>query len=120
MTEGATDTATAEPLPVTEDVPTVAAATPREWVMANLFNSWGNAVLTAVFGLLIAVVAFRGVRFLFVSGRWEIIRVNLTNFMLGRFPRDELYRPWIAIYVAAFLFGPVVGTFAADLRTGRR
>jgi general L-amino acid transport system permease protein len=112
MTEGVTDTAPFEPLPVTRDVPTVPAATPAQWIRANLFNTWGNSVLTVVFGALIAVVAFRGVRFLFVSGRWDVIRVNLTNFMLGRFPREALYRPWVAIFLAAFVAGLAAGVQA--------
>jgi general L-amino acid transport system permease protein len=112
MTEGITDTATTEPLPVTEDILTVAAPTPGRWVMANLFNSWFNSIVTVVFGVLIAVVAFRGLRFLFVSGRWDIVRVNLTSFMVGRFPREELYRPWIAIFIAAFIAGLAVGVQA--------
>jgi general L-amino acid transport system permease protein len=109
MTEGVTDTAPIEPLPVIEDVPTAPAATPGEWIRANLFNSWGNSILTLLFGLLVAVAVFRGIRFLFVSGRWEIIRVNLTNFMVGRFPREELFRPWIAIFIAAFVAGVTAG-----------
>jgi general L-amino acid transport system permease protein len=112
MTEGVTDTAPAEPLPVTRDIPSVPAATPGQWIRANLFNSWGNSLMTVVFGLLIAVAAYRGVRFLFVSGRWEIIRVNLTNFMVGRFPRDALYRPWIAVFIAAFVAGLAAGVQA--------
>ena len=114
MTEGVTDTAPAEPLPVTRDIPSVPAATPGQWIKANLFNSWGNSIITVVFGVLIAVTAVRGLRFLFVSGRWEVIRVNLANFMLGRFPRDELYRPWTAIFIAALVAG-----LAAGMQAGR-
>ena len=115
--QGLTDTALEEPLPVTEDVAVQPAATPGQWIRANLFNSWANSVLTVVFGLLIVFVGFRALRFLFVSGRWDIIRVNLTNFMVGRFPRDELFRPWIAIYIAAFMAGVTVGVHAG--RDGR-
>jgi His/Glu/Gln/Arg/opine family amino acid ABC transporter permease subunit len=25
---------------------------------------------------------------------WEIVRANLRNFMIGQFPKDELWRPW--------------------------
>jgi general L-amino acid transport system permease protein len=110
--QGVTDTATAEPLPVIEDVPTVPAATPAQWIGANLFNSWGNSVLTVAFGALLVLAAVRGVRFVLVSGRWDVVRVNLTNFMVGRFPREQLHRPWTAIYIAAFVAGLAAGVHA--------
>ena len=112
MSLGTTDTAMQEPQPAPEEQPAVRAATPGEWVRANLFNSWFNSVVTVVFGALIAFVAFRAARFVFVSGRWEIVRVNLTNLMLGRFPRDQLFRPWAAIFIAAFIAGIAVGISA--------
>ena len=114
MTEGITDTALPEPLPVVEDVAVEPAASPTDWVRKNLFNSWRNIVLTVVFGGLILVAGFRALRFVFVSGRWEIVRVNLTNLMVGRFPRDELYRPWIAIFIAAFVAGLAAGVQQRD------
>ena len=112
MSLGATDTAMQEPQPVPEERPAVPAASPGEWLRVNLFSSWPNSVVTVVFGALIAYVGFRAVRFVFVSGRWEIIRVNLTNLMLGRFPREELYRPWTAIFIAAFVAGIAAGVTA--------
>ncbi|MBW3577799.1 MAG: amino acid ABC transporter permease [Actinobacteria bacterium] len=65
----------------------------REWVGQNLFASAGQTVLTVVFGLLLAWVAYKTFRFVFITGRWRVIEVNLTTFMLGRFPRAELWRP---------------------------
>jgi general L-amino acid transport system permease protein len=78
---------------------------PRDCVRVNLLSPWNNAALTIVFGGLMGWVLFRALRFVFVTGRWEIIQVNLTNFMIGRFPRDELYRPWIAIMLVALVAG---------------
>jgi general L-amino acid transport system permease protein len=44
-----------------------------------------------------------------VTAEYEIIRVNLTNFMVGRFPRDELWRPWAAAGLTATMLGMAVG-----------
>jgi general L-amino acid transport system permease protein len=109
MTAGPIETRTEEPLPLPEaETPPERRLPPGMWVRENLFNSPLNTVLTIVFGLLIAWVVFRATRFVFVTGRWQVIEQNLTNFMVGRFSRDELYRPWIAIYLAAGAAG--VGT----------
>jgi general L-amino acid transport system permease protein len=72
---------------------------PGEWAKENLFSNWWNSLLTIVFGALLAWVLFRAARFVFVTGRWDVVQVNLTNFLVGRFPRGELYRVWTAIYL---------------------
>jgi general L-amino acid transport system permease protein len=87
---------------------------PRRWTRENLFNSPLNTVLTVVFGVIIAFALFRTVRFVFFTGRWEIIEVNLTNYMVGRFPRDQLFRVWIAIFLASLAGG--IGMGLSSLR----
>jgi general L-amino acid transport system permease protein len=82
------------------------------WVRRNLFNGPLNSVLTVVFGGLLAFLAFRAVRFAFVSGRWEIVRRNLTSFLVFTFPRTELWRVWIALFVVA----AAVAFFAGGVR----
>jgi general L-amino acid transport system permease protein len=102
-------TALTEPIPVPEGEPRVRAASPAQWVTQNLFNTWYNAVLTVVFAVLLAWVGFKAARFVFVTGRWEIIRVNLMTAMLGPFPRGELYRLWIAVFLIAATVGVSFG-----------
>lgn len=64
----------------------------RAWTRQNLFGSVRDTILTVVFGLLLGYVLYRVGRFLFVTGRWEVVRINLANYMVGRFPRGELWR----------------------------
>ncbi|MGH8896727.1 MAG: amino acid ABC transporter permease [Egibacteraceae bacterium] len=109
MAVGPTGTALEEPIPVPEEEPRVRAASPAQWVTQNLFSTWYNAVLTVVFAAMLGWVAFKAARFVFVTGRWEIIRVNLTTAMLGPFPRGELYRVWIAVFLIAATVGVSVG-----------
>jgi general L-amino acid transport system permease protein len=78
----------------------------RAWVRENLFGSRWDGVLTVVFGALLAYVIYRATRFVFVTGRWEIVEVNLTNYMVGRFPRDELWR-LVTVGIAAIGLGAV-------------
>jgi len=72
---------------------------PREWARENLFSNWWNGVLTVVFGALILYAGARVTRFVLVTADWEIVRRNLTNFMVGRFPREELWRVWSSTFV---------------------
>ena len=120
MTAGPTGTATLEPLPPPEaDTGAAARLGPRRWVRENLFSSPLDSVLTVIFGLLLAYVVYRGLRFALVSGRWEIIRVNLTNFAIGRFPREQIPRLWAAIFVAAAGIGLGSGMAASAGPTSR-
>jgi general L-amino acid transport system permease protein len=82
---------------------------PVAWMRANLFNSVPNAVLTVFFGVVVAYAAYRAARYVFVSADWEIVRRNLTTFMVGRFDRDQLWRPWVASGILAVTFALVAG-----------
>jgi general L-amino acid transport system permease protein len=66
-----------------------------------------DAAVTLVVGGLLAWLVWRVGRFVVVTGRWEIVRVNLTNLLAGLFPRDALWRPMVALVlsVVALFFG---------------
>ena len=83
--------------------------TPGAWIRKNLFPDVWNALLTLTLGPLLGWGLFALGRFLFVTGRWEIITVNLTTLMVGRFPRDQLFRLWIAVAILAVVIGLAVG-----------
>jgi general L-amino acid transport system permease protein len=86
--------------------------TPRQWVHANLFAGWFNSALTIVFGALLGWLAFRLARFVLVSADWEVVRRNLRLFMVGRFPTEELWRLWTALYLTAVGLGFAFGAAA--------
>lgn len=65
---------------------------PGKWVRRHLFNSWHNTLVTVLLVLLLGYAAYRFGLFLFVNGRWSPVRRNLTLFMVGRYPREELWR----------------------------
>ena len=36
-----------------------------------------------------------------MDARWEVVERNITNLMVGGYPRDELWRLWAALFVLA-------------------
>lgn len=94
------------------DEPPVRTVSARDWVRQNLFNTWYNSLITIVLIPAIGYVVYSALRFVFVTGRWQIVEVNLTNFMVGLFPRDELWRPWVAMAVLALVVGLGLGVTA--------
>lgn len=79
------------------------------WLRKNLFRGPIDAVISVLAGAVVAYVLFRVGRFVFVSGRWEIIERNLALFMVGQYERSQLWRPALAVIVSAALAGLVAG-----------
>ncbi len=89
--------------------PPSTAIGPRAWARTNLFSGPVNTAVTIVFGLLLAWAAYRLGRFVLVDARWEIVQRNMQNLLVFRFPRDELWRLWGALFVLAGGFGLAAG-----------
>jgi general L-amino acid transport system permease protein len=103
-------TVTTETMAIPPPEPERPAATgPGDWVRRNLFRSVGDGIVTVVSGLVVLYVGYRAVRYVFVTGRWEIVKVNLKLFMVGRYPSDELWRISVAIALVAMFSGLVAG-----------
>jgi len=106
---------TTGPVP-TEAHPPVKRIDPVRWVRANLFSSPVNSLLTLVFAPLLLSAAWRFLRFLTVTARWEIVETNLTLYVVGAFPRDQLWRLWLAMAIMSLAFGLVGGLIGATAR----
>ncbi|HUG65288.1 MAG TPA: amino acid ABC transporter permease [Gaiellaceae bacterium] len=106
------DTRMLEPLAVPEVAPPERSLSPGRWVKENLFSTWFNGVLTVLLAALLGWALYKIGRFVFVDARWEIVEVNLTNILVFRFPRDELWRLWAGMFVLAAAFGVGAGVAA--------
>ncbi len=116
-----TDTVLTETMAVPPpEPPPPPSAGAGDWVRRNLFRSRVDGVVTIVAGAIAGYVIYRLARFVFVTGRWDIVRSNLKLFMVGRYPDDDLWR--IGVVLAGFaLYGGLVAGFIARRRvmTGR-
>lgn len=91
--------------------------TPFRWIKANLFNTWLNGVLTLLSLWLIFSALNAGLRWALTTARWEVIPANLPSFLVGTYPRGEVWRAWLALLTVASLSGLSAGTFG---EAGRR
>lgn len=83
---------------------------PAEWVRRNLFSTPLNSLLTLVMVIGLGWAFVQSIRFLFIASDWEIVRVNLTTFMVGLdFPRDQVWRVWVAIVLGSAFSGVSAG-----------
>ncbi|TVR20230.1 MAG: amino acid ABC transporter permease [Ilumatobacter sp.] len=90
------------------------------WARRNLFRSPFDAVLTIVFGIVGLFIIHRSLNFIFVTGRWDVIRVNLRLLMIGRFPDTHVLRIAVTVVVLAGWAGLLAGLIRArQVRAGR-
>lgn len=98
---------------MTTVAPSIPQMTRSDWVRKNLFKNWWSGLITIVLGPLMLYLAYRGLRLIFVTGQWDAVRVNLTLFMQGTFPRDEQWRLIAQLLMFALAFGVGAGTNVA-------
>jgi general L-amino acid transport system permease protein len=79
------------------------------WLRKNLFRSRLDGVVTVTSAVVIAYLLYRVVRFVLLTGRWEIVRVNLKLLMVGRYPDVHLPRVAVSLVVAALVVGLIAG-----------
>ncbi len=81
----------------------------RRWVRSNLFRSRLDAAVTVVAGAAAVALVLWVLRFVFMTGRWEIVDVNLKLLLVGRYPDEQLWRVSVTVVVASTLAGALAG-----------
>jgi general L-amino acid transport system permease protein len=72
------------------------------WIRRNLFRSITDSILTVVSASILGFVVFQVFQFVFVTGRWEIIQVNLKILLVGRFPEELMYLVGFSVLATCF------------------
>ncbi|HEX6262760.1 MAG TPA: amino acid ABC transporter permease [Actinomycetota bacterium] len=91
--------------PPVEVAPHARPSTPREWLRENLFSTWRNGLVTVVTALVVGWALYQILRWIFVTGDFQVVKANLASYMLARFPREEVWRVWTSLYLVLALAG---------------
>jgi len=91
------------------------AVTPGPWVRKHLFSTPFNSVVTTVLATGLVYLVSALVQFL-AGADFEILRVNLALFMVGSFPRNQLWRVVVAVLCLAVSAGMASGLLLAAAR----
>ena len=79
------------------------------WTKENLFNTWYNALFTLL-AVVFLYIIFKGLlTWAFTEANWGVIPANLQIFLVGAYPKDEIWRVWIVIYTLGLLLGLSAG-----------
>jgi general L-amino acid transport system permease protein len=87
-----------------------------EWVRKNLFSTWYNSLLTiagatVVFFALVSVVTWG-----FTQADWRPITVAPLLYLVGQYPRPELWRAGLSLLMITFLLGMSWGVWKRYVR----
>ncbi len=78
---------------------------PLAWLQKNLFSTWYNVALTLLASWLLYALLRPAIQWATTEARWGVIEANLTLFMIGQYPRDQIWRVWLTIYLFAAVIG---------------
>lgn len=92
---------------------------PVEWARRNLFSTWYNSLLTIVMATA-AVLVVRAVVDWLLTFQPEILRTNLALFMVGPYPREQLWRVVVMLVALALGGGVVSGVIGTTARASAR
>ena len=99
-----------------DDKPPSKKKSPGEWVQGNLFNTKMNTAITVILTPIALYLAYRFARFVFVTGQWEVLDVNLRLFMTGTYPQEEIWRIAWQVIGSATAAGLVAGLLRSAAR----
>ena len=90
---------------VIEMKPPVLTVGPLAWVRKNLFSTWYNIALTLLAMWLLYILLKPALQWATTEARWGVIEANLTLFMIGTYPREQIGRVWLSIFLLAAVIG---------------
>src|SRR5512138_1091765 len=89
---------------------------PLAWIRTRLFSTWYNVLLTFLALWLLYALLKPAVQWATTEARWGVIEANLTLFMIGLYPRDQIWRVWLTIFLLAGLIGLSWGVWKNAVR----
>lgn len=90
---------------------------PITWIRKNLFNTWYNSLLT-ILSLVVLYRAFTGAfRWVFTVADWRPVTSSPLLYLVGQYPREELWRMGLSLLIISFLFGMSWRKWGGVMRT---
>ena len=75
------------------------------WIHKNLFSNWFNSLLTLVSLAIIYFGITSAISFVFVTADWRPVTGFPLLYLIGQYPRDQIWRPGLSLWLIAFLIG---------------
>lgn len=76
-----------------------------QWIRQNLLSDWLNALLTVLSLGFLYFTLVNVIRWMFFTADWRPVTVSPLLFLVGQYPRDQLWRPGLSLLTLVFLVG---------------
>ena len=87
-----------------------------EWIRKNLFSGWFNSLLTILGATVVFYSLINVITWAFKTADWSPITAAPLLFMVGQYPREELWRVGISVLMITFLVGMSWGVWKRYMR----
>ena len=75
------------------------------WIKKNLFSTWYNIILTILSFWFLYFALSNVLGWVFVDAKWSVVTQNITNLLIGRYPRDQVWRIITSVLIVVCLGG---------------
>ncbi|MCH8095049.1 MAG: amino acid ABC transporter permease [Chloroflexi bacterium] len=89
---------------------------PVAWVRKNLLNTWYNALLTILSFVVLYIVVSAVLRWAIFQADWRPVTRNPLLFLVGSYPRAELWRVGVSLQLVSLLLGISSGLQRGSIR----
>jgi general L-amino acid transport system permease protein len=86
------------------------------WLRQNLFNNWYNSLLTILIGAVTVWALSAALRWVFFTANWSPVTSRPLLYLVGQYPRQELWRIGASLALISFLFGVSWGVWGGMMR----
>jgi hypothetical protein len=76
-----------------------------EWIRKNLFSTWYNTLLTILGATVVYFALVSVITWMFKTADWRPVTVAPLLYMVGQYPREELWRVGVSVLMVTFLIG---------------
>lgn len=88
-----------------------------EWIHKNLFSNWYNSLLTILGATVVYFSLINIITWVFKTADWHPVTVAPLLYMVGQYPREELWRAGISLLMITFLVGMSWGVWKRYVKT---
>jgi general L-amino acid transport system permease protein len=86
------------------------------WLRQNLFNSWFSSIITILSATLVLFAVVGIIQWVFFTADWRPVTTSPILYLVGQYPRSELWRPGLSMLMITFLLGMSWGVWGIFIR----
>jgi general L-amino acid transport system permease protein len=89
---------------------------PLNWLRKNLFSDWFNSILTLASLIIIYYAVTAIITWIFVTANWRPVIDYPLLYLIGQYPRDQMWRLGLSLWFVTFLIGMSWGVWEKYVR----